>query len=118
MSEIVETLRMIVARSSDAQREALGAIRAQQIKSPMAARRAERAAAIAFGDPSVEWTPVERLALSELLGQDADDTRTQDVRVRVNAAEKEQVKRMAAEAGFPSVSDFIRSKIGLGHIND
>ncbi len=113
MNEVIETLRMIAARSLDAQREALGAIRAHQIRSPMAARRAERAAGMAFADQAVEWTPVERLALSELLGQDADDTRTQDIRVRVNAIEKEQVKQMAAEAGFPNVSDFIRSRIGL-----
>jgi AraC-like DNA-binding protein len=113
MSEIIATLRMIAARSLDAQREAAGAIRAHQIGSPMAARRAERAAGIAFSDPAVEWTPEERMALSELLGQDTDDTRTQDVRVRVNAIEKERIKRMAVEAGFSTVSDFIRERIGL-----
>ena len=113
MSETIETLRMIAARSLDAQREALGAIRAIQVRSPMAARRAERAARIAFADQAVGWTPEERLALSELLGQDHDDTRTQDIRVRVNSAEKERVKQMAADAGFPNVSDFIRERIGL-----
>lgn len=113
MNDTIATLRMIAARSVDAQHEAIGAIRAQQINSPMAARRAERAAAVAFADPAVEWTPDERLSLSELLGQDADDTRVLDIRVRVNAAEKDRVKHMAAENGFPTVSDFIRSRIGL-----
>jgi 16S rRNA U516 pseudouridylate synthase RsuA-like enzyme len=113
MNDTIKTLRMIAARSLEAQQEALGAIRAQQVHSPMAARRAERAAGIAFADQAVEWTPEERLALSELLGQDTDDTRTLDVRVRVTAGEKEQVKKMAAAAGFPNVSDFIRSRIGL-----
>jgi len=111
--ETIATLRMIAARSPDAQREAIGAIRAQQVNSPVAARRAERAAQIAFADQAAEWTQVERLALSELLGQDANDTRTQDIRVRVNSAEKEKVKQLATDAGFPNVSDFIRSKIGL-----
>lgn len=113
MNDTVETLRMIAARSLDAQREALGAIRARQVGSPMAARRAERAAAIAFADPAAQWAPEERLALSELLGQDSDDNRVLDIRIRVNSAEKERVKKMAAESGFPTVSDFIRYKIGL-----
>lgn len=109
--DIIDVLRMIAARSMDAQHEALGAIRAQQVRSSMAGRRAERAASLAFADMSVEWSPEEREALASLI-QDDSAPRGLDVRVRVNASEKARIQNMADDDG-QTVSDFIRSKIGL-----
>lgn len=108
----LDTLRLIVSRSPDAMHEALGAIRAQQVNSPMAARRAERTAAIALKDQDAAWTPSERAELAALLGEIADETRTQELRLRVTADEKAEVQAAASEVGL-TVSDYIRQKIGL-----
>lgn len=112
--DTVSTLKLIVARSPDAMREALGAIKAQQSGSPMAARRAERAASLALEDGAANWTPAERAALAELLGAGSQGgaPRTLDIRIRVNASEKCDVQQAADEAGL-SVSDYIRQSIGL-----
>lgn len=111
--DTVSTLKLIVARSPDAMREALGAIKAKQSGSPMAARRAERAASLALEDGAANWTPAERAALAELLGAGSPgEPRTLDIRIRVNASEKGDVQQAADEAGL-SVSNYIRQSIGL-----
>lgn len=112
--ETIDILRLIAAKAPSATHEALGAIRGQQVGSPLAARRAERAASMALEDPQAEWTAEERLLLASLLGADGPDEepRRLDLRIRVNEREKAIVQRLAEDAGM-TVSDFIRSKIGL-----
>ena len=95
----LDTLKLIAARSPDALREALGAIRAQGSGSPMAARRAERAAALALEDASAQWSDSERAALVELLGADGgSEPRRLDIHIRVNPGEKADVQQAAVMA--------------------
>lgn len=109
----LDTLKLIVARSPAAMREALGAIKAQQSGSPMVVRRAERAASLALEDGEADWTPAERAALAELLGASAsDEPRTLDIRIRVNVSEKGDVQQAADETGL-SVSNYVRRALGL-----
>lgn len=106
----IELLRLIAARSPAALQEAADAIRAQQIGSPLAARRAERAASLALADAAAQWSAEERAALAGLLG--AEEARTQYIRLRVSASEKAEVQRVAGETGL-SVSNYIRQRLEL-----
>lgn len=110
--ELINALRLIAGKSPAALHEALGALRAQQTQSPLALRRADRAIELALQDPQAGFTADERQALAALLSGTPDGARTLDVRIRVNADEKQRVQEMAEEAGM-TVSDFIRGKIGL-----
>lgn len=113
---MIETLRLIAARSSSALHEALGAIKAQQVRSPLAARRAERAAMLALEDPDTQWTAEERAVLAALLGRTSEGTRTMELRLRVNASEKADVQQAADDAGL-SVSNYIRRALGLPELD-
>lgn len=109
----IDILRLIIARSPDAAREGIGAIKALQSGSPMAARRAERSAQIALEDSEAKWTADERAQLAELLGTTgSDEPRNLDIRLRVSVSEKNEVQQAASEAGL-TVSDYIRQAIGL-----
>jgi hypothetical protein len=101
-------LALIAGRSPAAARMAADAILSAQNKSPMAAARAARAARFALGDSQATFTDAERRQIAEML----DTERGVDIRLRVTADEKADVQAMAESAGL-TVSDFIRSKIGL-----
>lgn len=109
---ISDALRLIAGKSPDALHEALGALKGQQVKSPMAQRRADRAIEMALRDPQAGFTSAERVELAALLSGAGNETRSLDVRVRVTVEEKERIQEMADEAGM-TVSDFIRTRIGL-----
>lgn len=105
-------LRLVIAKSPFLLNEAPKALRALNSRSPLAQRRAERAIEYALSDPQATFTEDERLALAQLISGDAGEVRNLDIRLRVSADEKSEVQHMAEEAGM-TVSDFIRSKIGL-----
>lgn len=62
-------MRLVAARSLDAQARALAALRAIEVDSPMVAHRVARVAEQALADPAAEWSPEERQALAEACGR-------------------------------------------------
>jgi hypothetical protein len=114
----LDTLRLIAARSRPALQDALAAIKAQQAGTPMAARRASKAAEIALEDPDAVWSPEERTALASLLGGEAPhEIRDTYVRFRASKAEKRQVVEAAKAAGLTQ-SDYVRQALGLPTIDE
>lgn len=108
-----EALRLVIAKSPLTINEAPKALRALLNNTPTAHTRAERVIEYALRDPQATFTTDERSLLAGMLTS-VDQQRNLDIRVRVNADEKTEVQQMATEAGM-TVSDFIRSKIGLDH---
>lgn len=110
---MIDALKLIVARSPQAASMAMQCISAIKAKSPVVQHRYNRTVEYALSDPMADFASDEReLIASYVAGEDGDEARTLDVRVRVNAEEKSEVQRMAKDAG-QTVSDFIREKIGL-----
>lgn len=108
-----EALRIIVAKSPAAGGQAMQAIRAAEVNSPVAQARYDRVVEIALSDPQADFEPAERTLIAQYVGGgNGEALRTMDIRIRVNAGEKASVQEMAREAG-QTVSDFIRERIGL-----
>ena len=108
-----DALRIIVAKSPGAGSQAMQCMRAIDVNSPITQARYDRVVEIAFSDPQADFEPAERALIASYVGgSNGEELRTMDIRVRVNAREKEIVQEMAREAG-QTVSDFIREAIGL-----
>lgn len=108
-----EALRLIISRSEIAMSDAMRSLRSlRNVPEHLNQQRLERAIETAFRDPRAKFTPEERAELAILIRGTESDTRSLDIRVRVNAEEKERVKAMADGARL-TVSDFIRDRIGL-----
>jgi hypothetical protein len=111
-ADILSTLQRIVARAPSATTEALRAIKAQQMRSAQAARRAALAAEQALADADAAWTPDERAALAALLGGGGLPVRDTYIRIRASKAEKRKVDAAARAAGLTQ-SDYIRRRLDL-----
>lgn len=114
--DLLDAMRLIAAKSPNATHAALLAFRALQNNSPLGESRAQRAIEVALRDRESTFTTEDRSSLALLfMGQDPnqeEEPRTLDLRIRVNADEKQHVKDLADEAGL-SVSNFIRQRVGL-----
>lgn len=106
---LFDALRLIAAKSPNNVQNAIRALRTAQHRPN--ARPVQYVLEQALVDPLADFTKEERAGIVALISGE-DETRSLDLRVRVNAAEKEQVQRAADEAGL-TVSDFIRERIGL-----
>ena len=104
-----KALRLIIAKSPNNYQGAIRALRTAQHRPN--ARPVQYVLEQALVDPVAEFTASERAGIAALLSGN-DEARTLDIRLRVSADEKAEVQRMAEESGM-TVSDFIRSKIGL-----
>jgi hypothetical protein len=110
---MIDALRIIAAKSEMAGGEAMQAIRAVQVKSPVAQTRYNRVVELAFHDHGAQFTQEERQLIASYVGDgEQPEIKAYDVRVRVTADEKAEIQEMAQAEGM-NVSDFIRSKIGL-----
>lgn len=105
-----DALRLIAAKSPNNAQGAVRALRTAQHRPD--ARPVQYVLEQALTDPLAEFTPDERVGIAALLGGAQDSARNLDVRIRVNADEKQRVQELADEAGL-TVSDFIRERIGL-----
>lgn len=103
-----DALRLIAAKSPNNVQGAIRALRTAQHRPD--ARPVQYVLEQALVDPLADFTPDERAGIAALLG--GSTTRDLDIRIRVNADEKQRVQEVAEEAGM-TVSDFIRKKIGL-----
>lgn len=111
---MIDALRLIITKSPAAMREAIAAIRAIDAKSPMVQHRYNTVVDLALSDPQAEFTTQERAMIAENLesASRGGDAKTVDVRVRLTTNEKATVQEMAQAEGM-TVSNFIRSRIGL-----
>jgi len=110
---MIDALKIIVARSPQAASQAMQCISAIKAKSLVVQQRYNHTVNSAFSDPNAEFSPDERdLIASYIAGEGEEEARTLDVRVRVNDEEKQRIQRMAKDAN-QTVSDFVRSSVGL-----
>lgn len=110
---MIDALRIIVAKSPLAASQAVQCIAAIKAKSPVLQQRYNRVVELAFSDSQADpFTSEERQLIAEhVTGEGGEGSaKTFDVRVRVNASEKAEIQRLAADAGL-TVSDYIRSRI-------
>jgi len=110
---MINALRIIIAKSPIAASQAVQCIAAIKAKSPVLQQRYNRVVEMAFSDPQSEpFTAEERQLIAEhVTGEGGEGSaKLLDVRVRVNASEKAEIQRLAADVGL-TVSDYIRSKI-------
>jgi len=77
-NEMIETLQLILSRSSAAQEEAMNALKAIRVKSPMVDQRYGRVLGIALSDQEASWTAEESVLLgrfwTESTGENGDET--------------------------------------------
>lgn len=106
---LAETLRLIAAKSPNTSGEAIRALRA--VNRPDS-RPIQHALESALSDPLASFTAEDRTTITAHLSVGDSDARTLDVRLRVNADEKQQIQAMADEAEM-SVSNLIRDRLGL-----
>ena len=110
---MIDALRIIVAKSPYAASQAVQCIAAIKAKSPVLQQRYNRVVEMAFSDPQAEaFTPEDRQLIAEYVTGEGGEgsAKLLDVRVRVNASEKAEVQRLAADASL-TISDYIRSRI-------
>lgn len=103
-----DALRLIAVKSPNNTQNATRALRTAQNRPN--ARPVQYVLEQALIDPLATFTAEERAGIAALIG--SDDTRSRVLQVRVTADEMAQVQQAADEAG-QTVSDFIRSRIGL-----
>lgn len=112
MNDMTKALRLIAVRSENMAHEAAKTLVATTSISNRQ-RRYNWIASHALSDPAAAWTPEERALIVGLMELDEDmETRSSDLRIRVTMAEKTQVQAMAEAEGV-TVSEFVRSRIGL-----
>lgn len=104
-----EALRLIIAKSPNNFQGAIRALRTAQRRPN--ARPVQYVLEQALVDPLANFTSAERSNIAALLSGE-DDTRADVLRLRVTADEKSDVQHAADEAGL-TVSEYIRSKLGL-----
>jgi len=92
-SEMIETLQLILSRSSAAQGEATDTLKAFRVKSPMAERRYERTLSTAMADPTVDWTMDERALLGRYWTETCADNDDDAVKLRTLRLSERDWKR-------------------------
>lgn len=106
---IIITLRLIIARSGDASKEAVTAIRALKANSHIIQIRLNRVAELALNDHLCDWSSDEREMIAGLL-QAEDSRRTKMLPIRLSEQEHAELGRLADEAG-QTMADYIRGKV-------
>lgn len=109
-----ELLGTIILRCPGLAHQAAGALRAHETKSPIARQRTLAVIADAIRLYGDEFSEDERAHLDGMarVAAGGKPHRTLNLIARVSADEKARVQQLADEAG-QSVSDYIRSRIGL-----
>jgi hypothetical protein len=105
---MIDTLKLIVARSPNASHMALQCIKAARAESPVLQSRYNQVAEIAINDPAAGWTPEERGEIAAHLDvAEADTRRSQTMNVRLTPDDADII-RLRAEAQQMTVSEYVR----------
>lgn len=108
--DIIEALKVIIAKSPNASEEAIRTIAAARNRSPILQVRYSNVLIRAFADPAAKFTPAERELLSSVIEAPEGQGRDYTLRVRLTNAERAQIETAADAAGM-NVSDYVRSKL-------
>lgn len=109
-NEMIETLQLILSRSSAAQGEAMNALKAIRVKSPMVERRYERTLSTALADPAVDWTMEERALLGRYWTDGVAENDDDAVKLRTLRLSERDWKR-AQEIGDGDATAGIRAAL-------
>ena len=105
-----EALKLIIARSPNAAREAITCMRALAAKSPVVMQRYMHAMELALNDPTAIFSPKERVLLAEPLEVSEDENRSKTLRIRLTDSEWETLNEWAAKANMDK-SKYVRSVV-------
>jgi hypothetical protein len=107
MNTMLDALKLIAGRSTDAMREALKAIQAVNAGSPVVQQRYNQVAEIALNDASAEFTAEEKLAIIEHIDQVGSVGREFVLHVRLTDSERDELQ-LAADAAGTNMSGYAR----------
>jgi len=107
--EIIEALKIIIARSPNAAEEAVRTIQAARNNSPILQTRYANVLIRALADGQATFTPEERELIASAI-EAPTGTRDVTLRVRLTTSENAQLTEAADQAG-QSVSEYVRRKI-------
>lgn len=109
----LEALRVIIAGSPAAFREASRTILALQANSPIIQQRLNFAGSMALNDPQAEFSADERRLIAEVMGLTEEDNEITTISFKLTKAERAEVERLAQTEGFKDLTSYIRRQIGL-----
>jgi hypothetical protein len=110
--QALEVLRVIIAGSPAAFREASRTIQALQANSPIIQQRLNFVGAMALNDPQAEFNPNHRALIADAMGLE-DDSDITTISFKLTKAERAEVERLAQAEGFKDLTSYIRARIGL-----
>lgn len=110
--QALEALRIIIAGSPSAFREASRTIQALHANSPIIQQRVNFTGSMALNDPQAEFTADERRLIADVMGLEGDSDIT-TISFKLTKAERADVERLAQAEGYKDLTSYIRSKIGL-----
>jgi hypothetical protein len=108
-TDIITSLKIIIAKSPAAAEEAIRAIAAAKNNSPVLQTRYANCLIRALADPQAEFTQAEREQLAAGITTETD-TKDFMLRVRMSQAERMQLAQLADAAGV-NMSEFVRKKL-------
>ncbi len=108
--DIIEALKVIIARSPRAAEQAIRTIEAARNRSPVLQTRYSNVLIMAMADPEAKFTQDERELLAA--GIEAPEGESRDFMLRVRLTDAERIALQdAAEADNQSMSEYARRKI-------
>lgn len=108
--DIVEALKIIIARSPNAAEEAIRAIAAARNRSPVLQIRYLTVLTRALADPQASFSAEERELLSSAIEAPESESRDFMLRVRLTDSERAELQMAADQSGI-SMSEYVRKKI-------
>jgi len=106
----INTLKIIIAKSSSQSAEAAKAIMAINKKSPAVDMRCNNVAVRALEDLDANFTEGERTAIADLMSETETESREFMLRVRLTSTEHAELEEMAGNENL-SISEYVRRKI-------
>jgi hypothetical protein len=108
--DIIDALKLIIARSPRAGELAIRTIAAVRNKSPLVQARYSQVLIMALADPEASFSPEERQALADGIESSEPSNRDFILRVRLTDAERIELETVSSDAGM-SMSEYVRRKL-------
>jgi hypothetical protein len=111
--DIIEALKIIIAKSPNAAEEAIRTIAAARNNSPILQVRYSNVLIRALADPRAEFTPDERELLAAVIETPGTATRDFTLNLRLTSSERVELEQAAQTAGL-SLSEYSRQQLFSG----